>query len=107
MKVTYKHYRIHKAPWNEKMPLKGRPLPEYLAYYPTRKTRKEQRQRWSPFPKGGKTVCEIVLDDGRTFMGVAHCSMADNFCYRLGRKIAYGRAKAKMSETAQLSFGFL
>lgn len=47
-----------------------------------------------PSCKGGMSVCRLVLDTGEEIIGVAHCNKTDkkNFSYRLGRKIAYGRA---------------
>lgn len=46
-----------------------------------------------PAQHGGMTV--VLGDynqDGDTPIGIAGCSTKDNFCYRLGRTIAIGRA---------------
>jgi len=41
--------------------------------------------------RGGSTTAEIIFDD-QIFVGEANCSLKDNFCKRIGREIAYGRA---------------
>ena len=52
----------------------------------------------SPSPKGGRTVC--LIKEGRrgyertVAIGEAYCSFSDNFSYKRGRDIAYGRAMA-------------
>lgn len=43
-------------------------------------------------PRGGKTIVEITLPDGRTLCGFARCSRKENFNKRLGVEIALGRA---------------
>lgn len=43
-------------------------------------------------PRGGKTIVEITLPDGRTICGSARCSRKENFNKRLGVQIALGRA---------------
>ncbi len=49
-------------------------------------------------PKGGKTRCFLYLGGGINIVGQATCSMSDNFCYKTGREIAYGRAMKKLRE---------
>jgi hypothetical protein len=46
-----------------------------------------------PETKGGMTICKLILEDGREITGVANCSKKDNFNYRLGYRIAVGRAE--------------
>ena len=41
--------------------------------------------------RGGVTTAEVIFED-RVFVGEANCSQKDNFCKRIGREIAYGRA---------------
>ena len=54
-----------------------------------------------PCARGGKTVCNIIDDSDKLekviATGVAYCSMSDNFCYRIGRRIALGRARAAVA----------
>lgn len=50
-----------------------------------------------PETKGGYTLCRIIGDDGNVLAeGEAWCSMADNFNYLIGRRIASGRAIKNM-----------
>ncbi len=49
-------------------------------------------------PTGGKTRCFLYLGAGINIVGQATCSMSDNFCYKTGREIAYGRAMKKLKE---------
>lgn len=47
-----------------------------------------------PAVKGGKTVVEILDDEGNVLsIGYARCSDLDNYNKKLGRTIAFGRAK--------------
>lgn len=50
----------------------------------------------TPAVRGGMTRCILVDEDGSEYVGTATCSLHDNFCYRIGREIAYGRAMAKV-----------
>ena len=54
-----------------------------------------------PDPRGGLTVVDIILDDGRTYTGTATCSMRDNYNKRIGRAIAIGRALKDMEADEQ------
>lgn len=54
-----------------------------------------------PEPKGGKTICNIVLEnEGQSIVFTAQsvCSMNDTFNYKIGRDIAYGRAQKSLVE---------
>lgn len=56
-----------------------------------------------PTTKGGKTEVTIQVFDEHDdpvikFVGVANCSMKDNFCYKLGREIALGRATKQLEQ---------
>lgn len=56
---------------------------------------------FEPSPFGGETVVEIV--DQRTGVsatGIAFCSTKDQFNYKMGRKIAFGRAMKLMTDIA-------
>ena len=50
------------------------------------------KPNFRPYEKGGATLCTITFDSGKSFQGIAICSMSEQFCYARGRKIAYGRA---------------
>ena len=74
-KVYYKHYRIEKN---------GAVL-RYRWY-------KRHSKEFEVMPYGGVTECHLVLEDNSEIVAIAECSFQDNFCYRTGRLIAFGRA---------------
>lgn len=41
-------------------------------------------------PRGGRTTVEAIIED-KKFIGVADCSMSDNFCKKTGRELAFKR----------------
>lgn len=49
-------------------------------------------------PRGGKTFISIEKDDKIVSTSEAICSFADNFCYRVGGRIALGRALKNLKE---------
>jgi hypothetical protein len=54
---------------------------------------------WTPHPRGGVTKVFIEDENGDVqASGTAFCSMADNFCRKIGRKIATGRALKRLEE---------
>ena len=74
-KIYYKHYRYQELP-----------VLLDLHHYNRRKS------VWQPSTKGGKTECHLLLEDDSEIVAIAECSFQDNFCYRTGRLIAFGRA---------------
>lgn len=56
---------------------------------------------WEPATKGGQTQCVLELDDGKVIVGIAYCSKEDNFCYKIGRKVAEGRAMEMLKRWQQ------
>lgn len=81
-KVYYKHYRYFN--------FNGHPDLYYpMQYYNRRKS------VWQPSTKGGKTECHLVLEDDSEIVAVAECSLQNNFNYKIGRQIAFGRAVKK------------
>ena len=50
-------------------------------------------------PRGGQTECIIILPDGTEIKGKARCSKKDNYCKRIGRDIAFGRALKALNTT--------
>lgn len=47
----------------------------------------------TPLPQGGETIVEIEEEGGRLVgVGMARCSVRDNYCKHIGRAIATGRA---------------
>lgn len=85
-KVTFMHFRIPASLHERK---EGKPELFYRYY--------RRRSPWQPNPRGGKTVCVIRTMDSRDFIGEALCSMADNFCYKTGSRIAFERAVEHLS----------
>jgi len=48
-------------------------------------------------PHGGMTEVEVYdFDTQQSYKGVAYCSVKDNYCRKLGVKIALGRALKKL-----------
>ena len=85
MKIEYTHFRVPGKP------KKKRGKPGSLLLY------RRSDPSFKPFSKGGVTHCIIRGDDGEVMAkGEGRCSMSDNFSYKIGRRIAYGRAKAKL-----------
>ena len=56
----------------------------------------EDKSNWQPHGRGGITYCQLVEDGEVVAQGVAYCSPKDNFCYRVGRDIARGRAEKQL-----------
>lgn len=73
--------------------------------------RKDHKESYfTPETKGGKTEVIIQVFDEHgdplaKFVGVALCSMKDNFCYRIGREIAFGRALKQLDEWRNEHYG--
>jgi hypothetical protein len=58
---------------------------------------------WSglPSPKGGETEARVYgPDDSLVALGIATCHERDNFCRRIGRDIALGRALKQLDRKA-------
>ena len=51
------------------------------------------------YERGGITYCQLVEDGEVVAQGVAYCGLKDNFCYRVGRDIARGRAEKQLGRT--------
>jgi len=105
VRVDYYHSRI---PWYKKDTKKGKPDPTYFYRYP-RGWRKacglveatlKGIKTTSPCTRGGHTICTLTTEDelfGQQYwIGIALCSMADNFCYKTGRNLSFQRALATM-----------
>ena len=94
-KIVYQHYRVPRQAIAGDEPRKGEPSSSQLVGYGRDKKWKLEALSSPPFERGGKTVCKILDDDGSLILArESTCSFADNFSYRLGRLIAYGRAIA-------------
>ena len=52
----------------------------------------------SPLSKGGRVYCSIGEETGIGAFGISNCSFSDNFCYKIGREIALGRAKKQLEK---------
>lgn len=95
-KTSIRYYRIGDATaWIKLEGKKGQPPDQYLR--PHRRGSKDM----IVYAKGGKTEVVITLfdEDGdpvKKFTAVSYCSLQDNFCYKIGREIALGRARKQM-----------
>lgn len=70
--VVFNHYRVH---------VRSGELGRYF----------RGRDERAVATKGGQTFC-IIRRNGQEVIGIALCSHRDNFSYRLGREISFGRA---------------
>ena len=86
-KVIFEHYRY----------VDEKHLPDHLEL-DTRYRYKRNLKPFVPSAKGGSTVCKIVLDDDTELSSCAECSTKDNFSYKTGRQIAYGRVMKKYEQ---------
>lgn len=99
VKIVFEHYRFNEYAWSldqyRRPPRKGKPDGGYLWRY--RRNGKGMALGYAG-ERGGETTCEI-LDDGKFLsIGIATCSMSDNFCYKTGRDLALKRALEKLPE---------
>lgn len=68
---------------------------ELPAGYTVRYRHRREPLGWQgpPDPKGGETEARVYgPDDSLVAIGIATCHIRDNFCRRIGRDIALGRA---------------
>ena len=80
-KIVFQHYRV--PDWvTEK---RNAPKPDWLFHY------RKGQDRWRPNTRGGKTTCTLIIN-GKSYYGESLCSMADNFNYAEGRKLALTRS---------------
>ncbi len=89
VKIIYEHYRYPKT-------YSQNGDDDYHPYFIYRY--KRNFKPFNPSGKGGMTICCIVLSNGDEYVGYARCNLADNFNYKLGRRIALGRALKAASE---------
>ena len=94
MKIKVYHYRVPQTRVTFMNMKKGPPpSPETLI------SGKDGSVKWLVSPKGGVTKAIIVDDEDHVLAeGIARCSMADNFCRKIGRAKAIGRAIQKLGE---------
>lgn len=94
--VKFEHFRVPKF---GNHPQKGLPPMNVLSRY------YRGDNSWLPYERGGQTVCTLSDKDGYVLArGISTCSMSDNFDYGIGRKIAFGRAMAKLEELENDAF---
>jgi len=95
-KTTIRHYRIMDATaWIKLEGMKGRPPEKYLKLY------ERGSKSMIVSSRGGRTDATIMLFDEedtivKKFTASSYCSLSDNFCYKIGREIAMGRARKQM-----------
>jgi len=51
------------------------------------------------------TVC-LLKENGVAARGIAVCSVDDNFCYKIGRAIARGRARSALLKNVETRVGY-
>ena len=73
-KIKFEHYRCDE-------------YGELRRYY------RNVKNNWVPAPRGGLTICTITDGNGREFHGTSSCSRLDSFSYKMGRRVALGRAQ--------------
>lgn len=116
MKIEFTHWRLPAQMLNYEYRKRGEPSSDALIEYskgngfyvsnPGSEIYKFDGV--TPHPRGGKTVCRIIDDSDKqdklviVAIGVAVCSMSDNFSYKRGRDIAYGRASRAAKNYAVL-----
>jgi len=102
MKIVHVDYYHSRIPWYKKEIKKGKPDFANLYRYRRgwRKTGCNGGGTVTPCPRGGHTECILVTEDEllgqQSWIGVALCSMSDNFAYAVGRKLSFRRALAVM-----------
>lgn len=90
MKIEYKHYRFTYEHYASGKYFSGR-HGVALRYY-------RGQTWWTPTERGGYTECMLTIGDVMVGYGVAECSRKDQFCYKTGREIAFGRAIKSIGE---------
>lgn len=94
--VRFIYFRV--PPWY----LKTKSKPKWL--YPYRRGAGYQLYN-NVNPRGGMVICQLMWGDAIFVEGKAICSMSDNFNYKIGREMAYGRAlkkaQARLEEIAR------
>lgn len=104
--VTFKHYRFPKWEWQLVIAKVVQIAYAVYGYGDIYKGRHGEALRyfrgiseWEPAECGGYTLCGVFDADGQPLAaGLAECSPRDNFCYRLGRVIAAGKALKVLEE---------
>lgn len=106
VKPRYSHFRVPRLNTVKNL-RRGSPNEKYLIPYSrgdgwVAKSSGMGGNTWDnirPLERGGKTLCEMVDEDGKVIVsGVSVCSFSDHFNYRMGRRIAFGRAMSDYSE---------
>lgn len=106
MEVRYTHYRIPESIYRglEVNGTRAKPNQGILFYYSPDYGFGGEYAGDKPAVRGGMTICTVEGEDsaGRKLIGrgAAFCSLHDNFCYRIGREIAEGRARSNVAAHA-------
>lgn len=82
VKISIEHQRY----------LHGRGIVETLLTPWARKREKRGFVDVYPFPHGGETTVNLIFPDGKSYTGVATCSLEDRFDRKLGISLALHRA---------------
>ena len=95
--VQFIYYRI---PNGRIIPSKGKPSEKSLVSYARGYGFVNMSKSCKPNSKGGGVDCFVIRKEDEKILaeGQSNCSYADNFCYKLGREIALGRAKKQLEK---------
>ena len=102
MKVIYDYFRIPATigPAGILVPkTRGKPVLSSRYY--------RSKPNFKPSPKGGAVRCRIFKSERAKHpiaVGIAECSMSDNFSYKVGRAIALTRAKHELPNRLRSKF---
>ena len=93
-------FQYFRVPDKYELPSKGKPNPYFLSLYERGKGFNSTHNKTiPPTSKGGYVNCHVFDSDGILIASAsANCSYSDNFCYKIGREIALGRAKKQLEK---------
>ena len=93
------YFEYFRVPEGFDIPKKGKPASrDLIKYFRGEGFDEPYVKEALPSSKGGQVCCSIGDETGTAAYGVANCSYADNFCYKIGREIALGRAKKQLEK---------
>ena len=90
----YEHYRIPMELLRPGLRLRGE------TPFDLTKLSGKRATTWHWFAYGGVTMCRIMLDGFVITTGVAYCSLQDQYCKEIGRRISKGRALVNLRKMA-------
>lgn len=102
-RFAYQHFRFPSVRQGTSVLNTGyRRAEQYSGRHGTACRYKRGISKWLPSERGGYTFCYVYDDSDKggelLTTGRADCSPLDAFCYRIGRRIARGRALKALGE---------